>query len=97
MKNEVINIISIPANARRDDINDATVILSLITEKITKFTRRSSPTNLHITYLHTDIPCVKSVRIRSYSGPYFPALGLNTERYSIFLRICPNAKKCGSE
>ena len=25
--------------------------------------------------------CVKSVRIRSYSGPYFPALGLNTEKY----------------
>ena len=24
--------------------------------------------------------CVKSVRIRSYSGPYFPAFGLNTER-----------------
>ena len=27
--------------------------------------------------------CVKSVRIRSYSGPYFPAFGLNTERYSV--------------
>ena len=24
--------------------------------------------------------CVKSVRIWSYSGPYFPAFGLNTER-----------------
>ena len=24
--------------------------------------------------------CVKSVRIRSFSGPYFPASGLNTER-----------------
>ena len=23
---------------------------------------------------------VKSIRIRSYSGPYFPALGLSTER-----------------
>ena len=23
--------------------------------------------------------CVKSVRIRSYSGPYFPGFGLNTE------------------
>ena len=22
--------------------------------------------------------CVKNVRIRSYSGPYFPAFGLNT-------------------
>ena len=30
---------------------------------------------------------VKSVRIRSYSGPYFPAFGLNTERYSVSLRI----------
>ena len=24
--------------------------------------------------------CVKSVRIRSFSGPYFPAFGVNTER-----------------
>ena len=24
--------------------------------------------------------CVKSVLIRSYSGPYFPALGLNTDQ-----------------
>ena len=27
--------------------------------------------------------CVKSVRIRSYSGPYFLSFGLNTERYSV--------------
>ena len=26
--------------------------------------------------------CVKSVRIRSFSGPYFPTLELNTQRYS---------------
>ena len=25
--------------------------------------------------------CVKSVHIRSFSGPYFPAFGLNTERH----------------
>ena len=31
--------------------------------------------------------CVKSVRIRSFSGPYFPAFGLNRERYGISLRI----------
>ena len=31
--------------------------------------------------------CVKSVRIRSYSGPHFPACGLNTERYCVSLRI----------
>ena len=28
--------------------------------------------------------CVKSVQIRSFSGPYFPAFGLNTERYSSY-------------
>ena len=31
--------------------------------------------------------CVKRVRIRSYSGPCFPAFGLNTERYSVSLHI----------
>ena len=29
----------------------------------------------------------KSVRIRSYSSPHFPAFGLNTERYEVSLRI----------
>ena len=36
--------------------------------------------------------CVKIVRIRSYSGPHFPAFGLNTERYSVSLRI---QSECG--
>ena len=31
--------------------------------------------------------CVKSVRIWSYSGTYFPAFGLNNETYSASLRI----------
>ena len=31
--------------------------------------------------------CVKSVRIRSFSGPYCPTFGLNTERCSVSLRI----------
>ena len=34
-------------------------------------------------YIH----CVKSVRIRSFSGSYFPAFGLNTERYGVSLCI----------
>ena len=38
--------------------------------------------------------CVKSVRTRSYSGPHFPAFGLNTERY-YFSVFSPNAGKCG--
>ena len=38
------------------------------------------------------VHCVKSVRIRSYSGvilsyPHFSAFGLNTERYEVCLRI----------
>ena len=31
--------------------------------------------------------CVKSVRIRSFFGPYFPAFGVNMKRYFISLRI----------
>ena len=30
---------------------------------------------------------MKSVHIWSFSGPYFPAFGLNTERYSVSLRL----------
>ena len=33
--------------------------------------------------LNKVIQCVKIVHIRSYSGLHFPALGLNTERYSV--------------
>ena len=46
----------------------------------------NSPLN---TYYFTEIlahmksNCVKFVRIRSCSGPYFPAFGLNTERYGV--------------
>ena len=36
--------------------------------------------------------CVKNVRIRSFSGPYFPAFRLNMGRYSVSLRI---KSKCG--
>ena len=36
--------------------------------------------------------CLKSVRTRSYSGPYFPAFRLNTERYRVSPRIL---SKCG--
>ena len=39
--------------------------------------------------------CVKSVQIRSFSGPYFPAFGMNTEKYSEILS--QNAGKYGQE
>ena len=31
--------------------------------------------------------CVKSIHIPSFSGPHFPAFGLNTEIYSVNFRI----------
>ena len=37
--------------------------------------------------------CVKSVRVWSYSGPFFPTFGLNTERYSASLRIQSECRK----
>ena len=37
--------------------------------------------------------CVKGVRIRSYSSPYFPACGLNTERDSVSLRVQCECRK----
>ena len=40
---------------------------------------------------------VKSVRIRRFSGPYFPVFGLNTERYSYLSEFSTNAGKYGSE
>ena len=39
--------------------------------------------------------CVKSVRIRCYSGPYFPAFGLNTERYGMWENADQNNFKYG--
>ena len=36
---------------------------------------------------------MKSVCIRSFSGPYFPAFGLNTERYEYLSIFRPNAGK----
>ena len=36
---------------------------------------------------------MKSIRIRSFSGPYFRAFGMNTERYSVSLRIKPECGK----
>ena len=39
-----------------------------------------------------DLRCVKSVRVRSNSGPHFSTFGLNTE--TVFSQ---NAGKCGPE
>ena len=45
-----------------------------------------------VLYRSANRHCVKSVRIRSYTGLHFPAFELNTERYSVSLR---SQSKCG--
>ena len=48
---------------------------------------------LIIILLITTSSLVNGVRIRSYSGLYFPAFGLNTERYGVCLRIQSECQK----
>ena len=51
------------------------------------------PVNLCLTgHFPTTWHCVKSVRIWSFSGPYFPAFELNTEIHGVNLRI---QSECG--
>ena len=47
---------------------------------------------LQRTWIFNWIHYVKCVRIRSFSGQYFPAFRLNTERYSVFPHI---QSECG--
>ena len=42
------------------------------------------PINIYTMTVLQKNRCVKSARIRSYSGPDFPAFGLNTERYVVY-------------
>ena len=39
------------------------------------------------------VKCTKSVRIRSFSGQYFPSFGLYTEIYEINVHIQPEWRK----
>ena len=43
--------------------------------------------------LDYELYCLNSVRIRSYSGPHFPAFGLNTERCFVSPRIQFESRK----
>ena len=47
---------------------------------------------LRFTKFYKTDHCEKIVRIRSFSGPYFPTFGLNTESYSVSLR---SQSECG--
>ena len=57
--------------------------------KVSKTTLEVVKSLFHIAY---EKHCIKKVRIRSYSGPFFPVFGLNTERYIVYLRI---QSECG--
>ena len=57
------------------------------------FLDQSFPIHSELTYQKD---CMNSVRIRSFSAPYFPAFRLNTERYEISV-FSPNAGKYGPE
>ena len=46
-----------------------------------------------ISFLDPSLTMRESVRIRSYSGLYFPAFGLQTERYGLSLRIQSKCEK----
>ena len=48
---------------------------------------------LIFSFLSFTLLCVKSIRIRSFSGPYFPVFGLNTRRYSVSLCIQSECRK----
>ena len=45
-----------------------------------------------VQYVRDGSHCVKSVRLRSYSGPRFPEFGLNTQRYGLSVLI---QSECG--
>ena len=76
--------------------NDSVIILSQTEELNVVWTKRVcsgielietvQKLNMH------DWKCVKSVRIQSFYGPYFPAFGLNTDTYSVSLHF---QSKCG--
>ena len=53
--------------------------------------------NIYVEIFKKIVHCVKSVRIRSYPGLYFPAFGLNTEDTKFLSRFSPNAGKYGPE
>ena len=69
---------------RNSSMNKVTSLLRSFLNNFTKTSNYSKTDSYHY---------AKSVRIRSYSGRYFATLGLNTERYSVSLRIQSKCEK----
>ena len=43
------------------------------------------------------IKCIRIMTYLSYPGPYFPAFGLDTEKYEVISAVSLNAEKHGPE
>ena len=54
---------------------------------ISELTVMDVTSSINESYLH-NCHCLKSVCIRSFPGPFFPAFGLNTERYGVWNAEC---------
>ena len=57
------------------------------------FLKRTGLSKLQRKNVNKGLHCIKSVRIRSYSGPHFSAFGLNNSEYGHFSRSCDDYKK----
>ena len=66
--------------------------LARLRDKLKPFYLQYHRAYSHHIWWSVDLHYVRSVRIRSYSGLHFPAFRLNTERYSVSLRI---QSECG--
>ena len=60
--------------------------------RISSFENKTSAESKFAVANPYDFYCVKNVHIQKFSGPYFPAFGLNTEGYRVSLRI---QSECG--
>ena len=62
--------------------------MQVLLQKFTPQKPKYIPTEDFIDWIsQREVHCVESVPIRNYSGPHFPAVGLNTERYGVSVRI----------
>ena len=106
LNNKKISIIILRLFHDNETDNDNAVLFNLFFPKQYSLIKNNRKLSFNFTYiteqrLHTkdfsndkngNTQCVKSVRIRRFSGPYFPAFRLNTEIYEVNLHIY---SKCG--
>ena len=86
----------ISSNRSRDLFLKHFLTYELNTVCFTKFKSVQATTFSFIVCVEFDIwskHCVKSVRIRSFSGQHFPVFGLNTERYFVSFPVKSECRK----